>query len=53
MGKVEVVSNIKLNTTPGNQEQASKKETPDDGFDEVFQKELRRNDDEIYGKSRR
>ena len=52
MEKVENVTNVKLSTRPGKQEHDNVTETPDDGFDEVFQKELRRNDDEIHGKRR-
>lgn len=52
MEKVENVTNVKLSTRPGKQEHDNATENPDDGFDEVFKKELRRNNDEIHGKSR-
>lgn len=52
MEKVENVTNVKLSTRPGKQEHDNGTKNPDDGFDKVFQKELRRNDDEILGKSR-
>ena len=52
MEKVENVTNVKLSTRPGKQERDNATENPDDGFDEVFKKELGRNNDEIHGKSR-
>lgn len=52
MEKVENVTNVKLSTRPGKQEHDNATENPDDGFDEVFKKELRRNNDEIFSKSR-